>query len=52
MYVIKDIRDNKVYIDNRSFIRNFEQIMEEGISLQKAKEKYPQAIDMTKQEKY
>jgi hypothetical protein len=52
MYVIKDIRNNKVYIDDSSFIRNFEEILEEGISLKNAKEKYPTAQDLTKQKKY
>jgi len=48
MYVIKDIRNNKVYIDNSSFVRNFEEVLEENISLAKAKVKYPEAIDLTK----
>jgi len=45
MYVIEDIRDKRIFIDDSGLIRSFEKILEANISLKKAKEKYPKAID-------
>lgn len=41
--VIKDIRSEKIYFDD-GIIRNFEEVLEEEISLNKAKKKYPNII--------
>lgn len=48
LYVIKDIRDNKIYLDNDGFQRNFETILEENITEKEAKKKYPTIIDVRK----
>lgn len=45
--VIKDCRDDKLYIDKAgSMIRVFEKIIEENITKESAKNKYPNAIDI------
>ncbi|WP_299116894.1 hypothetical protein [uncultured Winogradskyella sp.] len=41
--VIKDLRTGKIYFDD-GIIRNFEELLEENISFDDAKKKYPNII--------
>ena len=42
--VIKDIRHNKIFIDDCELIRNFEEIINDFDTVEEAIKKYPDAI--------
>lgn len=42
--VIKDNWNDKIYFDSARLLRNFETVLEQGVSLEKIKEKYPEII--------
>ncbi len=43
--VIKDIRSGKIYFDT-GIIRNFETVLLENVTIEVAKEKYPDIIEL------
>lgn len=47
-FVIKDIRDKKIYFDDSSFTRNFEEVLKSNTTLEQAKQEYPDIIDCRK----
>ncbi len=46
-YLIKDHRDDRLFIDDGSFLRNFESLEDEFETLEEVKEKHPEATDLT-----
>lgn len=43
-FVIKDHRDGELFIDDQSYVRNFESVVKSFRSLEEAKAEFPDAL--------